>query len=98
MTTNSLSVPTSLRVEINTTKVSSRKRNITMRHFTLLPSTEVNLDVLSIRYAKLAGRGIAHSVVLRRAVEALLERLDTVADDEDASLIELAKLLRHTGS
>jgi hypothetical protein len=108
---NDLSIPTSLRVELNTTRIEPHKtsrpekgaRNIkrggtsSIRNVVLTAPAEINLTALQARLTRIGGRPVAASVVFRRALELLLEEFDKVEGNDDAELIAYARTIRHVG-
>ncbi|QEX23359.1 hypothetical protein FRZ61_32970 [Hypericibacter adhaerens] len=89
-----------LTIAFNTARVSAMKkkktRNYTIRHHTLDNTAEINLTAAQARLARIGGRAVSASIVVRRALEVLMSRLDAADGSPEQEAAEVAALLKHT--
>lgn len=87
-----------LTISCNAGRVESRKRktrNYTIYHLTLDPAADINLVAARTRLTRIGGRVVSASIIVRRALEILMNRLDA-AETPEQEATEIAALMKHT--
>ena len=70
-------------------------RDTRLIHAVIGKADDAALDFIQTRYADLIGRKVSHSVVIRRALDLLMQKI-TRARTKTAVAAELSALIRHT--
>ncbi|QEX16847.1 hypothetical protein FRZ44_33480 [Hypericibacter terrae] len=85
-----------LTISCNAARIGSRKRtrNYTIHHFTLDPAADIALVAARTRLARIGGRAVSASIIVRRALEVLMARLDAAESPEEEAA-EVAALMKH---